>query len=329
MRCSLPHPPDALPALDDLAAFVRDHRSVQDKLSIHRTYDEPLGTSVPFEHPFAPEVKRDVRIGDDCAALPNGTGGYLLFAAEGMLPAFVQNHPWFAGYAGVLVNLSDICAMGGLPLAITDMLWAKDRPDGEAVWEGMRAASETYGVPIVGGHTSYRCDHRHLGVAVLGQAQRLLTSYDAQPGETLLMAIDLDGRYFQDDPFWDAATDADADRLRALLRLPHAVAERGWSRAGKDISMGGLVGTLAMLLHTSEVGATLRLDTVPKPPDVPWRKWLVSFPSFGFLLTAASDHVDAICELFSSHDIACAAVGQIESERGLRIASAGQRAQIS
>ena len=33
--------------------------------------------------------------------------------AEGMLPQFVETDPWFAGWSAVMVNVSDIYAMGG------------------------------------------------------------------------------------------------------------------------------------------------------------------------------------------------------------------------
>jgi hypothetical protein len=327
----VPTPPSdsARSALDTLVDRVRAHPNVQDKLHINRAYEEPVGRTVPFEHPLFPDVAdEEVRIGDDCAALPNGRDGHLLFAAEGILPDFVQAHPWFAGYSAVMVNLSDICAMGGRPLAVTDMLWIEDPADGDEVWAGMQAAADDYGVPVVGGHTSYRCAPKHLGVAVLGEARQLLTSYDAAPGDTLMMAVDLDGAYFEDYPFWNASVDAPPERLQALLPLMQTVAEEGWSQAAKDISMGGLVGTLAMLLHTSEVGAELRLDDVPRPPGVDWEKWLVSFPSLGYLLAVPDEHVPAVRSHFQAHDLACAAVGTIEATDGLRLAHEGTTAAL-
>jgi AIR synthase-related protein len=313
--------------VDALVDRVRAHPNVQDKLDINRAYEEPVGRTVPFDHPLVPDVNEDVRIGDDCAALPTGED-YLLFAAEGILPAFVQEYPWFAGYSAVMVNLSDICAMGGRPLALTDMLWIDDQADGDEVWAGMQAAAEDYGVPVVGGHTSYRCAPKHLGVAVLGQARQLLTSYDAAPGETLVMAVDLDGEYFEDYPFWNASVDDAPERLQRLLPLMQGVAEEGWSQAAKDISMGGIAGTLAMLLHTSGVGAELRLDDVPKPPAAEWEKWLVSFPSFGYLMTTTDDQVDLIKQHFRAHDVACAAVGEIQADEGLRITHDGATAAL-
>ena len=60
-----------------------------------------------------------VLVGDDCAAIPDGDG-YLLFAMEGFVDDFVEAMPWFAGYCGVMVNVSDIYAMGGRPLAVVE-----------------------------------------------------------------------------------------------------------------------------------------------------------------------------------------------------------------
>src|SRR5580693_9178728 len=94
-----------------------------------------------------------VRLGDDCAAIPDGDG-YLLLAAEGMWPELVAREPRFAGYCAVMVNVSDIYAMGGRPLAIVDALYASDAPSAEPIWAGMADAAARLGVPVVGGHTN-------------------------------------------------------------------------------------------------------------------------------------------------------------------------------
>ena len=41
--------------------------------------------------------------------------GQLLLACEGMHPGLVEEDPWFAGWSGVLVNLSDIAAHLEMP----------------------------------------------------------------------------------------------------------------------------------------------------------------------------------------------------------------------
>ena len=74
----------------------------------------------------------DIPVGDDCAAIPNGDG-YLLFAIEGFMNEFVAADPWFAGWCGVMVNVSDVAAMGGRPIAVVDAVWAANAAEAEPV----------------------------------------------------------------------------------------------------------------------------------------------------------------------------------------------------
>lgn len=252
-----------------------------------------------------------VPVGDDCAAIPDGDG-HLLFAAEGFVNGFVAAEPWFAGWCGVMVNVSDIAAMGGRPLAVVDALWSNGGAEAQPILDGLQAAASAYGVPVVGGHSNTRNDRPQLAVAILGRAGgRLLTSFDARPGDRLMVAIDLRGRYHDPNPFYDAATAAPPDRLRGDLAILPGLAEDGLCRAAKDISMAGLVGTALMLLECSGVGGAIDLRAVPRPDGVPLDRWLLSFPSFGFLLSVAPDDGDAVAARFRTRGIACAAIGTV------------------
>ena len=285
--------------LAGLAAFLATHAGVADKVSIQRAY-------VP-----AQALAGAVNVGDDCAAIPDGDG-FLLFAAEGMLESFVADDPWFAGYSAVMVNLSDVAAMGGRPMAVVDVLWAPGWEKTEAIWEGMAAASRAYDVPIVGGHTTLtKAGGAFLAAAVLGRAKRLITSFDARPGDELLMAVDLRGSYRKDKPFWNASVGAPAQRLRGDLAILPELAESGLRIAGKDISNGGIVGTLAMLLECSGVGAELWVDDLPMPKNADLARWLVSFPSYGYLLSVPPGAARRVTRKFHERDIACASVGHI------------------
>jgi AIR synthase-related protein len=247
-------------------------------------------------------------VGDDCAALPDGDG-FLLLAIEGFINEFVAADPWFAGWCGVMVNLSDVAAMGGRALAVVDALWAPNDERAGKMLDGMRAASECYGVPIVGGHSNLSCDRGQLSVAILGRAKKLLTSFDARPGDRLVMAVDLRGAYRPPFLNWQAALDAPATRLRGDLALLPQIAEAGLSRAGKDISQAGLVGTAAMLAECSGVGVEIDIAAVPRPDGVALDKWLQSFPSFGFLLAVAPADVQPVLDIFRARDIAAAEIG--------------------
>ena len=259
-----------------------------------------------------------VRVGDDCAAIPDGDG-WLLFAIEGFVNDFVEADPRFAGYCGIMVNLSDIAAMGGRPLAVVDAIWAKSGAASDPVLAGLREASTIYGVPIVGGHTNNRTEHGQLAVAILGRAKRLITSFDAADGDVLIAAVDLRGAFREPYLYWDAATGAPSGRLRGDLEVLPAIAEAGLVTAGKDISMAGLIGTAMMLLESSGRGGRIDVDAVPCPCGVPLERFLLAFPSFGFVLSAKREKVGAVLEQFSARSVACAAIGSVDSSRKVRL----------
>lgn len=259
-----------------------------------------------------------ILLGDDCAAIADGDG-YLLLAAEGLLPLLVDSEPWFAGWCSVLVNVSDIYAMGGRPIAVVDALWSESAIAAQPLWEGMKAAARTFNVPIVGGHTNCHSPYNALSVAILGRAQQLITSFNAQPGDVILMVGNFQGRAHAKYPFWDAATHADPAKLRADLDLLPQLAEAGLCDTGKDISMGGILGTLLMLMETSGCGACIDLDRVPYPDTVSLERWLICFPSYGFLLSVRPDQVPDVRSRFQERNLVCEAIGEIQPTHQLML----------
>lgn len=296
----------------DLAALVQglhDSRGVAHKRDIAAVV-AALGIADP---------QAVVAVGDDCAAIPDGDS-HLLLAIEGFLNEFVAAEPYFAGWCGVMVNASDIYAMGGRPIAVVDALWSRGTEGGRAVLQGLGDAARTYGIPVVGGHSNARCDREQFSVAILGRAQRLLSSFAAQPGDVLLAALDLRGRYRAHFSNWDASSGAPPARLRGDLELLPQLAEAGLCRAAKDISQAGLLGTLLMLLECSGLGATVEPDAVPLPPGIePWRWLLHTFPSYGFLLAAPPANAAAVIARFAARGLACAAIGRCEAGSQLRL----------
>jgi uncharacterized protein len=290
-------------ALGELAATLRASRGFAAKRDIAAVAAK-LGVSMSSVVP----------VGDDCAAIPDGDG-FLLLAIEGFMNEFVAGDPWFAGWCGVMVNVSDVAAMGGRPIAVVDAVWAASDADAAPVLAGMRAASEAFGVPVVGGHTNTRTDRGQLSVAILGRAQRLLTSFDARPADRLVAAIDLRGRYREPFSNWEAATGAPSARLRADLDLLPAISESGQAEAAKDISQGGLIGTAMMLAECSGVGAVIDVTRVPKPEGVALERWLQTFPSYGYLLSVPPANVPAVLARFTARGIAAADIGQVTPDR--------------
>lgn len=102
--------------------------------------------------------------------------------------------------------------------------------------------------------------------------------------------------------------------------------------------MAGVLGTVLMLLDCSGTGATVALDRLPRPADVPawqagldeagqaaWLRWLCAFPSYGYLLSVRPSQAAAVQAQFAARDIACADIGQVDAGHALQV-QAGQGA---
>ena len=272
-------------------------------------------------------VQAGIQNGDDAAALLDSDGGYTLLAAEGMQPTFIDGEPWFAGLCAVLTNVNDIAAMGGRSRAIVDVLWASDSSEHtERLFAGLAAGAELFGVPIVGGHTGRSSGGASLSAAVLGKAKRLITSFDARPGHRVMACIDLGGRFRGDRPHFDGLTGGDAALARARLEVLPQLAETGLVPSGKDISMAGILGTLLMLLETSGCGARLDLAAVPAPAcaELEPKRWLESFPSFGFLLAVEPAHVAEVAARFAAVGVTAVEIATVDDTSALEVAYEGE-----
>jgi len=263
--------------------------------------------------------------GDDGAVVP-APGGSLVVGGEAILPSFVAADPHGAGVAAVTTNLNDLAAMGAWPLALVDTVTGP-RPVIQQVLEGMRWASRLYQVPVVGGHLTITAGPPGLSAFGLGRVDRPLAACFAEPGQSLVVACCVEGRMRPDFPFFPSF-DERGERLAGDVRLLAQGASRGWVAAAKDVSMAGLVGSLAMLLECNRLGVTVDLDALPVPAGVSLEQWVSCFPCFAFLLCVPSGRETECLRAFVGRGLAAAVVGTVDGTGYLRVSSAGEVATV-
>jgi len=263
--------------------------------------------------------------GDDTAAIACGEH-FQLLAIEGMLPAFVEAAPWFAGWSAVMANVSDITAMGGRATAVVNAYWHHDSESAQQLLAGIRAACDAYGLLLAGGHTSLTAGNpAALAVAITGIAQKLLSTLHVVPGQVIAMAVDLDGHWHADSTYWKAFEGVPAERLRSKLDVLPRLAEAGLLQAAKDISNAGILGSLLMLLETTGCGATLDLYALPCPAGADLARWLQVFPSYGFLMTLDERDWSHVQSAFAFEGVRCERIGQVNASGTLSVQSGEQR----
>lgn len=261
--------------------------------------------------------------GDDAATIPDGDG-FLLLAAEGILPSLVRFDPFFAGRSAVLANVNDIYSMGGRPLAIVDVISAEESAVASEIYRGIVDFSRRLQVPVVGGHTLLAEGPPAVSLAVLGRAKRVITSFDARPGQNLALLYNPDGKWMNEYGFWNCLPSRTGPEQIGDLELLPRAAESGLVAAGKDVSMSGITGTALMMVEASGVGAEIDLEKVPVPDGIQMDRWLLTYLTFGFLLVVDDRHWGDVTEMAASRSLEFLRIGTISEGSKLVLSGWGQ-----
>ncbi len=258
-----------------------------------------------------------IGIGDDAAAWRSDTSIHLV-----TVDSFIQDvhfsldiTPWQeAGWKALAVNLSDIAAMGGMPrYAVVSLALPDDTEvnDVTALYQGMTKLAQEFGVAIVGGDTS-RAPQVALNITVLGSTPNKSGSMLTRSGAKLGDRIAVTG--------YLGAASAGLEMLSSKLRFddeasahlkqaflhPHPRISEGkllleqGVRAAIDIS-DGLVSDLGHICQASQLGARLKVDSVPVDPAVRTRFGnralelaLAGGEDYELLFTASAEVIDKI-----------------------------------
>jgi len=142
-------------------------------------------------------------IGDDAAVIDAGDK-YLLVTTDMLLEGIHFDLSYMPikhlGYKSVVVNLSDIAAMNGIPKQITTNLGLSNRFSLEAVdtlYEGIKEACRHYKVDLVGGDTTSSVSGMVLSITALGEVEKDRIAYrkGAKENDILCVTGDLGAAY--------------------------------------------------------------------------------------------------------------------------------------
>jgi len=309
---------------ETIAKVVREYEGVKRKHAI--------GEMVKALRIDAPHVV--AAFGEDAAVIEHN-GEALLLAADGIWSKLMEADPYWAGYCSVLVNVHDIAAMGGRPIAMVDVFSMSKSMIQEQVVKGMHDASAQFGVPIVGGHLHPDAPYSVIDVSILGSARldSIIYSHTAQAGDVVVAAIDLNGRVHPSCALnWDSVTMKSAAEVRAQIAVLEQIGEKHLATAGKDISNPGIIGTLGMLLEISGKGAEIDLGLIPRPDlarnGMTFEQWVKMYPGMGFILTAKKEHVPELIGTFAAVGMTAKTIGTVDNEKTLRIRYDGDETQV-
>jgi thiamine-monophosphate kinase len=213
-----------------------------------------------------------VGIGDDAAILNVPPGHSLVYCSDlvventhftrGMHP------PDSVGYKAVAVNVSDVGAMGGVPMSFTVALAAPGDLDVawiDAFYSGVERACRDFDVLLAGGDTS-SADMIFVDVSMVGRVQegRAVLRSGARPGDRIYVTGTLGGSARGLELLRSGQKDHPAIRRHLYPeprhRAGHAIAEI--AHAMIDVS-DGLSRDLTHIIRESGVSARINKDQLP------------------------------------------------------------------
>lgn len=142
-------------------------------------------------------------VGDDAAVIDAGDR-YLLLSTELLLEGVHFDLTYFPlkylGYKIVVAAASDIIAMNGQPRQLTLAIGVSARfsvENLEELYEGVRMASEEYGIDLVGGDTTASVNGLSIGVTAVGEVakERLVRRSGAKVNDLVCLTSDLGAAY--------------------------------------------------------------------------------------------------------------------------------------
>ncbi|MBR4645097.1 MAG: thiamine-phosphate kinase [Bacteroidaceae bacterium] len=135
-------------------------------------------------------------VGDDCAVLSPTEGTQTLVTTDLLMEGVHFDLMYVPlkhlGYKAVMVNLSDIYAMNGIPRQITVSLAVSKKftvEDIEQLYDGMKLACEKHHVDIVGGDTTSSLTGLAISITAIGEALPADIAYRNGAKETDLICV--------------------------------------------------------------------------------------------------------------------------------------------
>ncbi|MCY0897616.1 MAG: thiamine-phosphate kinase [Firmicutes bacterium] len=285
-----------------------------------------------------------IGIGDDAAFLPASAAPSGWLISQDMLVES-QHFRWDwatpeqVGRKAAEVNLSDIAAMGGDPVAaLTSVAIPRqctvDQVRG--VYQGLTAALGRYGVPIIGGDTVGSPNTFVLDVTILGKPgpRGPIGRKGARPGDRLLVSGWLGSSYAGFLLLSRGVRAPASDQGQQLLLTAHLVPEARvelareiapYVTAMTDIS-DGLAAEIPEMLMPGQ-GAEVHLDQLPIAPEAraladTWQGDVKAWAVYGgedyeLLIAAAPSAIGAIQRQAERLGIPLTEIGWVTDEEGI------------
>ena len=247
-------------------------------------------------------------IGDDCTVL--SMGDEALVMTTDMLIEDVHflrfaSSAEEVGHKSLMVNISDVAAMGAKPVATLLSIALPESAQGEWAERFMRGyheASQREGVALVGGDTTASKDKIAINVVAIGRApmKNIKRRSEAKVGDVVAVTgkLGISSKGLVDIMFGDLNTAAAKHHRLGQARTAEGawLGARSEVHAMMDIS-DGIASDIKHIMELSKVGAEIHIDKIPTDYDI--RFATTGGEDYELLMTVDSASFDTLAEEFA------------------------------
>jgi len=281
-------------------------------------------------------------VGDDGAIIHNDPAKNLVVATDTLVSGVhfpADSSPCDIGYRSVVVNVSDIAAMGGKPewmtlalsLSETNPEWLK------GFSKGLFLASDEYSLNLIGGDLT-KAEQNIITIQMIGEVDtdaQLLRS-NAQPGELLFVSGTLGDaaaglEQFEKKVALNQYNQYLIERFfRPTARVDIGQAIMDYASSSIDIS-DGLIGDLKKIMRASDVGALINIEDIPLSKEMlkiyePKKSQTFALSGgddYELLFTAPAENLSKIMDISKEKDQKITHIGNITENKNLECRKEG------
>lgn len=263
-------------------------------------------------------------IGEDSASIENNKK-LILITTDRIRTEFIESFPYGAGFSSILVGVDDIYACGGIPLAASIIISVKDPKTCDKLLKGICEGSHKFQVPIVRGHTYIKSKCFELSSTMIGEINKedYISAGLAQVNDNIILAMDFDGKIGKaSNLYYDTTTFKSSEQVLMKRKSMNIIAKNHLVNASKDVSNGGIFGTLLQMIKYSEVGANVNVSRIKIPPILTknaydLETYLQMYLTTSYILTTPESNCNKAIEIFNEHEMNAQVIGKIIKEKNL------------
>jgi len=267
-------------------------------------------------------------VGEDSAALhESGENSkfFILVTTDRIRTSYIEIFPFGAGFSSILVGVDDIYCCGGIPLAASIILSYKEEGVGQKIIEGICEGSNKFRVPVIRGHTNPNGQYYELSSTMVGEIKKenYVSAKNAQVGDNIILAVDFDGKIAKASKmYWDTVTFKTSETVLRKRESMKAIAENHLANSSKDISNGGIFGTILQLIKYSNVGANINVNDIKIPKrlieqEYSLDKYIQMYLTTSYVLTANDKKTKHLLEIFEDFGLTANIIGKIIKDKNL------------